>query len=257
MLLQITPQVKMKNKYLTTKDYSLFEYGELNREVNKINLKSKIKSIEKYGCLSPISVAKISGNDKLVIIDGQHRFLALVHLKQTIPYIVMNIDEKQFVDIMAEMNNNILKWKKMDFIQIHAKDGNETYKKILEFTDVYPDFGLTAYLNILSIGGTGDKCTRYWLEVGKMEVPNWDLSYDFANLLISIKEYTHYFKHFQFVRAMSIVSQYSRYDNDVFLEQLSKINADNVFNGVANVSNFKEKIIEVYNYRLRNDKRLV
>ena len=72
-----------KNKMYNSKNYKQFKFILSNREINTKLLRKLIDNIKLYGQTTPIIV-----NVNKEIIDGQHRFYALMHLNKKIKYII-------------------------------------------------------------------------------------------------------------------------------------------------------------------------
>ena len=243
--------------------YNEFEYGNLNRRINDLNLKRKKASIAEVGLLSRITVTRRLG--KLFIVDGQHRFLAMKDLKMDITDKLIDIipytNDENMIKIMSEMNGKLVKWNGMAYVEVFASAGNQTYQNIMEFVQNFPDFGITAYIPMLSIGAPkGSKITKHYLENGEFEVSNWKLSTKFANALMDISEYTEFYKHFQFVKAFRKIFMNKEYNHKVFISQLKKgkhmKKGGDIFYGVANIDAFSSLIKSVYNSGLRGINRV-
>jgi hypothetical protein len=250
----------MKNEKLS---YTNFEYGKLNRRIDESNLKRMKKSIKEFGLLTTLTVTK--RKSKYFIIDGQHRFLAMKELNMDINRDMLNIKpyggEKWLINIMSEMNGRVLRWKGMNYVEVYAASGDQTYKNILDFCNTFPDFAITAYIPILSIGSKkGSKCTRHYLQTGEFEVGSWKLSMAVANALMEIKQYTDLYKHFQFVKAFCKIFTHPEFDNNEFINQLEKgkhiRSGQDIFYGTANVEVFLSLIKDVYNKDKRRHNRV-
>lgn len=116
-----------------SKDYGSFTLIEGNRLVNKKHVQELIKSFETTPDIArthPILV-----NEKLDIIDGQHRFLAWQALKWPIYY----IQEKGLSLLDAlRLNSNQKAWKIEDYARAYATSGNVQYQQFLELMEEYP-----------------------------------------------------------------------------------------------------------------------
>ena len=107
-----------------TKDYSLFEFLDSNREPNQRTINKLVSSIKENGIQIPIIV-----NPDKQIVDGQHRFWALQTLGYTIPYIVSKTWKNESHTI--EINNTGKRWTAMDFANYASKNGNLDVEKAL------------------------------------------------------------------------------------------------------------------------------
>jgi len=117
------------NWYLgETRDYSIFNFVESNREINKANLKKIEESILDIGVQVPIVV-----NSNYDIIEGQHRFLALKSNKLPVPYIVSRGASEDHISKLQESK----KWTALDYCNSWAKKGNKDCADALEIAKVW------------------------------------------------------------------------------------------------------------------------
>jgi hypothetical protein len=109
-----------------TRDYSMFNFVESNREINKANLKKIEESILDIGVQVPIVV-----NSNYDIIEGQHRFLALKSNKMPVPYIVSRFASKENIAKLQESK----KWSALDYCKSWSIRGNKDCKDALEIAN--------------------------------------------------------------------------------------------------------------------------
>lgn len=118
--------------YATT-DYEIFKKLDNNREPKSV--KKIMKSIEKVGYIpSPLLC-----NEKMQVIDGQNRLEALKQLQLPVYYYVV---EGIGIDEARQMNLNRQNWKPMDYIKSYAKEGNVSYKRLIEIMDLANFIGI-------------------------------------------------------------------------------------------------------------------
>ena len=137
----------MANKQIyTTHDYTQFGLLLGNRDITKARVKKIIKSIKKIGWITnPIIV-----NEKMEIIDGQGRFMALKELDMPIEYIIhpgIGIHE------CTEMNINMTNWSVDDYVKSYADQGGKAYEYALSLSKAYPDLSLQMILAVMCSGG--------------------------------------------------------------------------------------------------------
>ncbi len=111
-----------------TKDYSLFIFREDNREkIDKFHVKKIYESIKSRNLLElrPIIV-----NEKMEIIDGQHRVLAAKMLDVEVYY---HIEKKLDAEDIIRMNVS-KSWSISDYLNFYCHHGYEEYKKFAEFS---------------------------------------------------------------------------------------------------------------------------
>jgi hypothetical protein len=107
---KIARKQHLKNiKWLTESSKTAFSLlAGINRPINPSHVTKVATSIDKLGCLQPIIVTQIdfiNGKKLYYIIDGQHKFNALMRLGEAIPYVVIEIKDKQeLVEAIALLN---------------------------------------------------------------------------------------------------------------------------------------------------------
>lgn len=140
-------------KVYDTRDYSIFKMINGNRSINDHKVKKIIKEIDAGNDMLqyyPIQVRE--HEDRLNILDGQHRFYISKILKRPVYYILV-MEEKSMPDI-AKVNSNVEKWKASDFINCYVQHGNEHYKIFQRFLEEYR-ISLTVSLQMLNLGNPG------------------------------------------------------------------------------------------------------
>lgn len=186
----------IESRLLDTEKKVAFIAGGINRDINSTNVKAKMKSLASYGQIMPLvvvdgedvieaglslkepmselSIDKENANEYLVIIEGQHRYRAILALREqdekdkkkyddavrrwqkdgskpedkpevytpkapskTMAMFPLNETEK--IQIMiSEMNNTSVKWAKGDFVRqaFALYPDNEVLKFIVKYMDM-------------------------------------------------------------------------------------------------------------------------
>ena len=110
-----------------TNDYKMFRFRDDNRaEINKTHVERLKKSIAARNMLEfrPIDV-----NDKMEILDGQHRLLAAQALGTDIYYRIIHDSNPADIILM-----NVAKtWQSLDYLNYYCKNGYPEYLKFNEF----------------------------------------------------------------------------------------------------------------------------
>lgn len=113
-----------------TRDYHLFKVMSENREISAGSVIRLQHSMKNNGVLmNPIFV-----NEKMEIIDGQHRFHALKELGKEVPFIVMQGYSHKHVHVLNMQARN---WTSNDFLEYHYKQGNPNYVQVYNFMNKY------------------------------------------------------------------------------------------------------------------------
>lgn len=109
------------NTIYQSKNYDKFRFLESNRMVDFRHVRRLKKSIADIGLIEPIVV-----NDRLEVIDGQHRLQALKELDEPVTYIVSHSADKATV---MDVNNTQKNWSLSDYVTSQAID-NPNYKAL-------------------------------------------------------------------------------------------------------------------------------
>lgn len=115
---------------LETKNYEMFRFGPWNRDISEKNLHKIDKDVQKNGWKKhPITV-----NEKMEVIDGQHRLVYAKTHNLPVYYIVIN---DLTVEDCVTMNNVRTAWSLQDYIKLYASQGNECYQRLQKLLGEY------------------------------------------------------------------------------------------------------------------------
>lgn len=143
----MTEIIEVGKIYATT-DYNYFKKLIGNRDVKKY---TKLKeNIERDGQLVPVVI-----NEKQEVLDGQHRIAILKELQEPVEFIVKK--GGSFSSVIS-MNTAQKNWITKEFVEAFAKQGNEDYQQILEFSNKYPNMNLT----VVICGLAGIRTGTFW-----------------------------------------------------------------------------------------------
>ncbi len=117
-----------KNELLTTRDYTIFSIHPLNRDINENHVKALMKSMT-----NRLAFTFITCNERLQIIDGQHRFEALKRLGKPINYIITDSENQD----MILQNTNQMNWKIDNYIYHYAKADYKSYQDLVNLQSFY------------------------------------------------------------------------------------------------------------------------
>lgn len=116
-------------KILSTLSYNLFKLLPNNRKVRGDHVNRLARSIDNKNLETYLTV-----NERMEIIDGQHRYFALQKLGLPILYIIKPGLGIKDVKILNSFNKN---WTLGDFIDSFAKQGLKAYKTLIAFRAKY------------------------------------------------------------------------------------------------------------------------
>jgi hypothetical protein len=174
-----------------TNDYSRFKMINGNRQLNEVKINRIIRDIEdgidvlKY---YPIQVSE--KNNRLEIVDGQHRFYICKKLKRPVYYILLK-EDRRLTDI-AKINSNTEKWATKDFINCYVQLGNKHYQQLQDFMDQY-GFNASVSMRLLYFGDPGTELRTVNISQifhrGEFEVKFLQEAIDIAELCKSFESF--------------------------------------------------------------------
>lgn len=130
----------------TTNDYSKFSFLMENRQTARNHINRLKKAITKNPEI--LEVQPILVNEKLEIIDGQHRFVAASELGIPVHYtIVPGLD----ISTARDMNVMQRRWHMDDYAYSYAKAGNVNYKAFNKYRRENP--GIPSSILLLVLAG--------------------------------------------------------------------------------------------------------
>jgi len=171
------------NKIQQTEDYSSFKRIEGNRTINKAQVKKLYDSFNEHPDIA--SAVPITVNDKMEIVDGQHRFAALKQLG--LPIWFYQVDGLKLEDVQR-INSSTKSWAPSDYARSFAELGNENYKIYLEFKNTY-HLTHMVLLMILTSRMNNSGATTATFRKGKFVVGDLKLAHRLAKQLDDIKRY--------------------------------------------------------------------
>jgi hypothetical protein len=246
------------NKVYKTNDLSIFNQIEGNRPPNPQHIRRLSQSIKDNGLLcNPILV-----NEKMEVIDGQHRLLAAKDAKSEIYYVILKgYDLKE----VHALNLNQKNWTKKDFMNGYAEMGIESYIKLKQFLKKYNCFNLTSCIQLCSqVSGssTGTMANKYKevktinqrevFEEGTWVGKSFEKGEEIAEKILLLKNYYSGYNRNGFVSAIISLIMYK---GDVFdfNEFMHKVRLQpTALVDCTNVGSYKALIEDIYNYRTRN-----
>lgn len=247
------------NKVYKTNDLSIFNQIKGNRPPNPQHIRRLKQSIIENGFLcNPILV-----NEKMQVIDGQHRLIASEQAGSFIYYIILKGYDLSEVHTL---NLNQKNWTSKDFMNGYAEMGIESYIKLKEFSKVNKDYNLTDCIALCSnVSGRNSTINqKYRKNTSKVlnlkevfEEGTWvgkDFVYaqELADKIRLIKPYYKNYNRTTFVRTIISLSLYCDvFDFDEFMHKLRLQSTALV--DCVNIDQYKSLIESIYNYR-RNPK---
>lgn len=232
----------MEKYLLKTKDYNMFKLLTGNRDVQRPHVEKIKQSIKNVGYItSPIIV-----NEKMEVIEGQHRLKAFSELGVEVEYIIhpgAGIKECIAMNIIQE------KWKLCDYINCFAKLGNENY---IFLNDMIGKYQLPIDTIIAVCGNTISFVDNIKVKEGSFELRR--SQNEIEEIFEYVKSFECYSKNFLKpfkIAAQVLVWAYTseEIDEERLREKISK--NYQMLTPFTDVSEFLATLEIVYNYKAR------
>ncbi len=249
---------QQKSKVYESKNYDQFKTLLGNRSVNQTHLFQLKQSIARRYLMAPILV-----NEKMEIIDGQHRFHAARDLGLPVYYFVVTGYGLEEVKIL---NTHMKNWQKIDYLKAYCDMEHPEYLKFRDFMQKYPMFGMRSCEQLLrnataasaesnnkelrSEENPKGRYTRRYFQEGELVIDDYELACTNANKIIQVRPYFHKFNHHTFVATMIGMFKKPIYDHDLFLSKLSM--NPTMLQPCINIVQYQYVIEDIYNFRNRN-----
>lgn len=223
-----------------TTNYSQFNFIKNNREQSRGHIESLKKAFEEYGNLT--QVQPILVNEKMEIIDGQHRFTAAQELGQPVFYTVapgLRVTEARAMNILHRG------WTTDDYARSYAISGNQNYQKYVELKE---DFGFGhAIMLVYSYGGNSTGMYKRFRE-GDFILDDIEQIKVRLVQLEEVGEYTSLGKNRPFALAYLAIMKSPEYDHKHFMRKL-QIHGDLILKRYGSAEDNLRQLEELYNYK--------
>lgn len=133
------------NQVQSTTDYGQFKTLGGNRNVNKQHVNRLVKQIENSGNITEIS--PITVNERMEVIDGQHRLGAAEKTGVPINYIVR---PGLTIEDALQMNITSKTWTPMDYLNLYAQKGIKAYVDAADILENHTWLTVGVLLSIIS-----------------------------------------------------------------------------------------------------------
>lgn len=237
------PMTKSISQVHTTTDYFLFKPIGGNRNKNLLHINRLKKSMAENYLFTVIIV-----NEKLEIIDGQHRFEVIQELGLPLHYIVCKGYSLNEVHIL---NANSRNWNANDYEEGYCNLG---YKDYLLYRDFRNKYGINhneaQYLLSGSFQcGSSVKSTNIVFNSGQFKVTNYAQGVKWIEQILMIKPYYTGATRRSFIYAMIALFKNPNFEFTEFLQKV-KLQPTALVD-CKDISQYKSLIEEIYNYRRR------
>lgn len=225
-------QILNNLKWITINSNIKLNYlAGINRAIIPIQVTKLAKSLELIGVIRPIVIAEISfltGKAVKYIIDGQHLFNALIRLGWDIPYVTIQVKDKQdLVEKIALLNSSSKTWSIQDYVTAWSSLKPD-YVKLNHYFQVY-DIELSMIAAVLSNNSNNGSNISRIIKSGKFNIKNEKdnveiLNYvtDMLKVVPRMNRYENKYACNEFVKFVRNSKCYDQKKHDKFIAQLTK-----------------------------------
>ncbi len=236
----ITSSINIAAQIFYTTDYTVFKELLGNRDVDENHVKRLIKSMKEEYLEIPIQV-----NQKMQVIDGQHRLAACKELGLPVFYMIMKsagLDQTQRQNALSK------KWAITDVLESFCKRGFSNYIVVKSFME---DFGFTLYqsLTILTLNQLSTEQTINF-KSGNFEIKDLNRSKIAAKNLLKLKDVVSLNDTIIFRAFFHLVTKCEEFDVNYFIQKMQY--QSQKFKKQRDRALQIENIEEIYNYRNQN-----
>lgn len=220
-----------------TTDYTVFKSLRGNRKMNELHLQRLLNSFKEQQLVSPITV-----NEKMEVIDGQHRLYCSRKLNLPVYYIVCT---GYGLNEVHRLNASTKDWTAGDYMEGYCSLKKPNYILYREFKEKFA-FGHNVCQAILSGSTTGGRVQQKFKK-GDFEIPNLNESTKIAEKILEVSPYYEGYNRHRFVLA---IIQVLKHKNFVFDEFISKLKIQRTaLTDCVNAEQYLEVIEKIYNYK--------
>lgn len=198
---------------LKTDDYKIFKDVSSNRDIDRLHVRKLIRSIREKNllALNPIIV-----NEKMEVLDGQHRLEAAKQLKVEIYYVVSN---EIHHDDISKLNSNKKNWALMDYINYFTVKGVKEFKELSRLINEFPDYPPSFLIAVVS--GDGSKQRQNILN-GHLEMDGLSEARTILGYIADFAKYFDCCNNSRFLEAVLFLCNTGLYDHEVMMSKLQK-----------------------------------
>ena len=225
------------SKIQKTTDFNLFKRILGNRTKNQVQITKLINSFSESPEL--FKATPIIVNERMEVIDGQHRLEAAKALGQAIYYIVV---EGLSLPEIQKLNSSTKTWTPVDYAISFSEKGNKHYQTYLDFKHKFrlTHEILVAYLAIVK------GSTPITFRKGKFKVENVALSDKICGQFAEIREFHNKGDSKKFAFAVKELLLNPDYDHKKMMQKITSFGSK-YFKEAGNTQDYMRQLELLYN----------
>jgi len=237
------------NTIQATTNYSLFKELTGNRHTNQAHI-NKLKS-EFSENTEAVKYTPILVNEKMEIIDGQHRKKALEELGLPVHYIMQEGLELKDAQKLNSMMKN---WGPRDWAESYAKLGNPHY---IQFVALMEDYKLPFNVLTKYASGYGTYPNTNMFRNGSFKIGDLKKARDQLDFLVSTGAYYSDYRRKGYGEALLIMLNNPKFDRERFTTALTSNYAKKKIQPFDTMPEYLKVLTLVYNHGLIEKNRIM
>ncbi len=230
----------------STQDYTIFKRIKGNRDIYKSHVKT-LTEMFKYKP-NTLSYNPVLVNDKLEVIDGQHRIEAAKKAKAPVYYIIQK--DLGLKDIQA-LNSNTKPWGPIDYAKSYEELGKNDYRLYVDFAVVdFPGFSHDLYRHVLSQG----RCNYTMFKQGNFQIWQIHKASDFFRQIEDFEPYYKKYKSNPFAYAFLKMFNHKDYHHATMVQSLQK--NKQLTNSHVDMADYLRELEAIYNLNLHSANKI-
>ena len=241
----------MPEELKTTKKIDKFSLFPGNRPIFPAHVNGIIKSIKEVGLLFHVIIV----NELYQIIDGQHRFKAIQHLKEeeNMDLTMIYVIKKGYrLPHIHAYNQNARNWGLETFMISYANEGMDEYKTYRFYKEKYK-LGHNETMTILGTNKHYSTQITAKFKAGKFKCGNISEAVKIFEMIHDFEKYYEGFKRKAFALAITrLARKLPEYDHKRMLHKLSYQSGK--LTDQTDSESYLKILEKIYNYKAQNNK---
>lgn len=225
-----------------TYNYDQFKLMPGNRPTNGAHVQHLKKSFELRQLIVPVLV-----NDRMEIIDGQHRVEVCRQLGLPVYFIIL---QKYGIREVQMLNTNMKNWSVDDYLSCYCNQGIEDY---IKYRELRAKFGFDHQVSLAFLMGNTSKFHQIFNE-GNLKIKSYEKAEKGAQMVSEFSKYYKGYKRKTFVFAMMAIMKHPDYNHMEMLDKVALQQTKLV--DCPTVETYISLLEELYNYHRAKNKRV-
>ena len=232
-----------RNEIFTTKKYEIFKKLPGNRTINAKNLREIVENMKVEYNPVPAIV-----NEKMEVIDGQHRIEAAKMLSFPVDYIMRTGWGLRHAQRLNKVSKH---WDFRDYAESFIESGNKHYIDFISFQDKYRFASAITLALLLGTNSIGGPEGQNFID-GNFKVKNYAEAEKFAQQIVEIGLYFEKTRKPKFISSMLRAMKTKGYSQKQFIHKLQKF--PTLMVDCPSPEEFLKRIEFVYKYQSKGEK---